>query len=644
MTVKNKLLKEIEKQRKASKSKKKFEGNFLDYVELVQKDPSLVKTSHERLYGAITKHGISRMEDSNPRKRKIFDGDNVKLYNYFEKEFFGMERVIGKIMSFLKAAAYKGEESKQVLLLMGPVGAGKSAVTEHIKKSLHDESCFHLKGDPQRGEPLQLVPRSLRETFEKELKVTINGDISPVVRHNLLTKLDGKYENYEVVESSFSQRGRRGISSVPPMDANSQDVSVLIGSVDISKLDRYAEDDPRSLSLNGAFNVGNRGIVELVEVFKNEIEFLHTIITATQEKRIPSPGKSDMLHFDGVILAHCNESEWNRFQSEHTNEAILDRVVKINIPYVLELNEEIKIYEKMLGQSNFKHHIAPHTIKVAAMFSILSRLQPTQKCDRLTKMKIYNGDEVIEKGRVKRVDIKDLRDEARDEGMSGISTRFIAKALDEALTNSDKNIITPVSVIEALTSKVKEQIVDEEFKQECLEIIQVTLREEYLRILETEIAKAFVSAYEEQAQSLFDTYLDNAEAFTNRKKLRDQVTKEDREPDENFMKSIEEQIGITGSAKDGFRGDVTAYMFSKMRSGEKIDFSSYEPLKEAIESYLINSVKDMARIVTKSKTRDEEQTQKHSDMVETMINEYGYNAESAEEVLAYASNNLWRDS
>ena len=644
MSVRDELLKEIEKQRKKSSSKKKFKGNFLDYVDLVKKDPSVVKSSHQRLYGAIEKHGVEKMPDSDSRKKKIFDNDSIKTYSYFKQEFFGMERVIGKLMSFLKSAAFKGEESKQVLLLMGPVGAGKSALTEHIKKALDGETFFHLEGDPQRGEPLQLVPRSLREKFEEKLGVTIEGDISPVARYKLLKDLDGRYEDFPVVETSFSQRGRRGVASVPPMDANSQDVSVLIGSVDISKIDRYAEDDPRALSLNGAFNVGNRGIVELVEVFKNEIEFLHTIITATQEKRIPSPGKSDMLHFDGVILAHCNESEWNRFQSEHTNEAILDRVVKINVPYCLEVDQEIKIYKKMLAQSNFECHIAPHTIKVASMFSVMSRLQPSGKCDVLTKMKIYNGEEVIEKGRVKRIDIKDLREEARHEGMSGISTRFIAKALDDALANSEKGIITPVSVIESLTRKVKEQIVDEEFKQKCLEIIQKTVREEYLRILETEIAKAFVSAYEEQAQSLFDTYLDNAEAFTTRQKMKDRVTKEEREPDENFLRSIEEQIGITGSAKDGFRSDVTAYMFAKMRRGEKVDYASYEPLKEAIESYLISSVRDMARIVTKSKTRDDEQQKKHSDMIETMINEYGYTSESAEEILAYASNNLWRDS
>ena len=639
----NEFLDLIQAQRN-KKKKQKFKGSLLDYLDLVKKDPDITKLSHKRLYKAILDHGMQTMPESDSRKNKVFDGDNIKVYDYFQSEFFGHERVIAKIMRFLKSASNRGEESRQVLLLMGPVGAGKSALTEHIKESIEQLSYYHLEGDPQRGEPLQLIPRGLRSQFEEALGAKIEGDISPIVRHKLINELDGKYEEYNVVESTFSQRGRRGIASVPPMDANSQDVGVLIGSEDISKLDKYSEDDPRVLSLTGAFNIGNRGIVELVEVFKNEIEFLHTIITATQEKRVPCQGKHDMLHFDGVILAHCNESEWNRFQSEHTNEAILDRVVKINVPYVLELDQEIKIYEKILGRSDFEAHIAPHTLKVASMFSVMSRLKQSQKCDILTKMKIYNGDDVIEKGRVKKVDIRDLREEAPNEGMAGISTRFIMKAIDNALSDAEKDIITPVSIINSLRKQVKEQLVDEDFKETCLQLIQQVVREEYLKILETEIAKAFITAYEEQAQSLFDAYLDNAEAYTTRQKLKDRITKQEMEPDENFMKSIEEQIGITGSARDGFRSDVTAYMFARMRRKDTVDYTSYEPLKEAIESYLISSVKDMARIVTKSKTRDDEQQKKYSDMVQVMIDEYGYNADSAEEILTYASNNLWRDS
>jgi serine protein kinase len=228
--------------------------------------------------------------------------------------------------------------------------------------------------------------------------------------------------------------------------------------------------------------------------------------------------------------------------------------------------------------------------------------------------------------------------------MDGISTRFITKAIDAALSDSDKSFITPMRVIDSLIKQVKEQVVNEEHRKNYLEILQKVIREEYLKMLESEIAKAFVTAYEEQAQSLFDNYMDNAEAYTTKQKMKDRITSEEREPDERFMKIIEEQIGITGSAKDGFRADVTAYMFAKVRRGQKVDYKSYEPLKEAIESYLIASVKDMARIVTKSKSRDNEQQKKYSEMVETMVNEYGYTPDSAEEIITFAANNLWRDS
>ena len=527
------FLKLIKAQRKDSQ-KTAWKGNFIDYLEEVKNNPTIVKLAHKRLVDAIEQRGVASLPESDPRFKKIFDGDNIRLYDYFKDEFYGHERVIAKIMRFLKSGAMKGEESRQVLLLMGPVGSGKSALAEAVKKSLEasNETIFHLDGCPVREEPLHLLPRSLRPEFEKLLGVHIEGDLCPVCRHRLMEEFKGEYEKFPVARSGFSQRGRRGIAVVPPMDANSQDVSALIGSEDISKLDKYSESDPRVLNLDGAFNVGNRGVVEFVEIFKNEIEFLHTILTATQEKNVPTPGKNGMLYFDGVILSHCNEAEWNRFKSEHTNEAVLDRIVKIEVPYVLELTQEMKIYEKMLRRSDFKAHLAPHTIKVAAMFSVMSRLKPSQKCDILTKMKIYDGQEVIEKGRVRKIDIKDLREEAKHEGMEGISTRFITKAIDSALTDSDKGFITPMRVIDSLVRQVKEQIVKDDDRKHYLEILQKTIREEYLKILEGEIAKAFVTAYEEQAQSLFDNYLDNAESFTTKHKMKDRVTNEEREPDE----------------------------------------------------------------------------------------------------------------
>ena len=640
----DKFLKLVGKHREQKKAPK-FEGTLSDYLAVLEKDPSVTKLAHKRLFDSIAAHGVKKMDNTNDRTNSLFAGEEVRVYDYFQKKFFGMERSLAKIMRFLRSASLKGEESRQVLLLLGPVGAGKSALMEHIKSALEDtDPMYHIKDCPIREEPLHLIPRSLRDEFQEIYGIKVEGDLCPVCRHKLANEYDNDYTKMPIAQSSFSVRGRRGVGVVPPMDANSQDVTILVGSEDISKLDMYAEDDPRVLSLNGAFNVGNRGIVEFVEVFKNEIEFLHTMITATQEKAVPSPGKGPMIYFDGVILAHCNEAEWNKFKSENTNEAILDRIVRVNVPYCLEVSQEIKIYEKMLGLSEFDGHIAPHTLEVAAMFAVLSRLHGSNKVDFLTKMKLYNGQAVIEKGQIKKIDINDLRDEARDEGMTGISTRFIMKAIDSALSDSDNNMVTPISIRDVLIKQVKDQIVVEDDRNRYLEFLGKTLHEEYLSILEKEITKAFVSAYEEQAEALFNNYLDHAEAFVNLSTVKDRVTKEEIQPDEKFMASIEEQIGITGTAKENFRVDITAFMFSKLRRGEKVDWQSYEPLKEAIESKLTSSVKEISRIVTKSKSRDKKQQGKYNEIVKTLINDYGYSEKSAEEVIKFAANNLWRDS
>ena len=338
-----------------------------------------------------------------------------------------------------------------------------------------------------------------------------------------------------MIKTGFSISARKGIGVVPPVDPNNQDTSVLIGSVDISKIDLYPEDDPRVLSLNGAFNVGNRGVVEFIEVFKNETEYLHAMITATQEKYIPSPGKGPMIYFDGVILAHSNEAEWNKFKSDHTNEAILDRIVKIEIPYCLELNEEIKIYEKILKKSMFKAHIAPHTIEVASMFAIMTRLAPSSKVDLMTKLKMYNGEEIVEKGMTRKIDIMELKEEASREGMTGISTRFIMKALDMALSESEFDCINPISVMETLIKSVKELSISDEEKNKYVRFIQDPIKKELNKILEKEITKAFIYGYREQAESLFNNYLDHAEAYVNKTRIRDPNTGEELEPDEKFI-------------------------------------------------------------------------------------------------------------
>jgi serine protein kinase len=618
---------------------------MLEYLEKVRENPGAVKLAHKRLYDMIADKGTVEVDlEQDPRLKRIFKGEKLKVFNFFADEFFGMEKTLNQIVRYFHSASLRGEESRQVLYLVGPVGSGKSSLVERLKKGLEELQFFYsIEGCPMNEEPLHLVPRHLRKEFSKMLGVEIEGDLCPVCRYRLKEEFKGKWEDVPVKTQEFSIRAKRGVGVVPPVDPNNQDTSVLIGGEDISKLDLYSEGDPRVLDLTGALNVGNRGMVEFIEVFKNETEYLHAMITATQEKSIPAPGRHGMIYVDTCIVAHSNEAEWKKFKSDHTNEAILDRIVTVKVPYNLRLSEEVKIYKKIIRQSQFTADIAPHTIEIASMFAILSRLEPTNKCDLVTKLKLYNGEEVVEKGKTKRIDVVELREEAKSEGMNGISTRFIMKALDNALSdNVEMNAINPISVREALVQMVKEADFADDVKKRYLEFLQDTLHKEFLEVLEKEITKAFVYSYQEQAESLFQNYLDHAESYVTKKKFKDRSTGEVLEPDEGFMKSIEEQIAIIGTACDGFRQEVIAYLWSAGRRGEKVTYESYEPLKEAIEKKLMASVRDVSRIITKARTRDDDQHKKYNKMVEQLIRN-GYPASCVDVILKYAANNLWKD-
>lgn len=625
--------------------KTEWSGKLLQYLELVRADPDVPKLAHKRIYDMISSYGSRDANvEEDPTLKRLYKGEKFKIFDFFAEDFYGMDKTINQIVRYFHSASLRGEESRQVLYLVGPVGSGKSSLVEKIKQGMERYKPFYaIEGCPMHEEPLHLIPRHLRKEFSKMLGVEIEGDLCPVCRYRLKGDHNGKWEEMPIRTYSFSIRAKRGIGVVPPVDPNNQDTSVLIGGEDISKLDLYSEGDPRVLDLTGALNVGNRGVVEFIEVFKNETEYLHAMITATQEKHIPAPGRHGMIYVDTCILAHSNEAEWKKFKSDHTNEAILDRIVTVRVPYNLRLSEEVKIYRKLIRKSQFTADIAPHTIEIASMFAILSRLEPTSKCDLMTKLKLYSGEEVVEKGKTKKIDVRELREEAPDEGLTGISTRFIMKALDNALSdNIDLNCIHPIGVREALVQMVKEHDFPEDVRKRYLEFLQDTLHKEYLDVLEKEITKAFVYSYSEQAESLFQNYLDHAEAYVTKRKYKDRNTSEELEPDEGFMKSIEEQIAIIGTASDGFRQEVIAYLWSIGRKGEKISYASYEPLKEAIEKKLMTSVRDVSRIITKARTRDEEQGEKYGRMVEQLIKN-GYPASCVDIILKYAANNLWKD-
>jgi len=633
------------KQDRASRESKSWRGPFLEYLELVRQDPSVTKLAHSRLFDMMMRPGARDiLESEDPHVKRLYKDEPLKVYSFFCDEFFGIEKTISQIVRYFHSASLKGEESRQVLYLMGPVGSGKSSLVEKLQRGLEEtDPIYAIEGCPMFEEPLHLLPRHLRKEFEKMLGVHIEGDLCPVCRFRLKEEFGTRYEEVPIITKFFSKRNRVGIGVVPPVDPNNQDTSVLVGSEDISKLDLYSEGDPRVLDLNGALNVGNRGMVEFIEVFKNETEYLHAMITATQEKSIPAPGRHGMVYVDTVILAHSNEAEWQKFKADHTNEAILDRIVVVKVPYNLRLSEEVKIYQKIIRHSDFHAHVAPHTLEIASMFAILSRLEPTAKCDLMTKLKLYNGEEIVEKGKTKKLDVAELRDDTKREGMSGISTRFIMKALDNALSdNVEGNCINPINVRESLIHMVKEADLADDTRKQYLELLQDLLHKEYLELLEKEITKAFVYSYQEQAEALFQNYLDHAEAFVNKTKVKDRNTKEELQPDEGFLKSIEEQIAIIGSAAEGFRQEVIAFLWAASRRGERVSYNAYEPLKEAIEKKLMTSVRDISRIITKARTRDEDQGEKYNAMVKNLLDS-GYCQSCVDVVLKYAANNLWKD-
>ena len=333
------------KEDRALRASKQWRGPFLEYLDKVKADPVGTKLAHAREYDLIISSGLRDIQQSDdPRTRRLYKDEPIKVYNFFADEFFGIEKTIAQLVRYFHSASLKGEESRQVLYLMGPVGSGKSSLVERLQRGLEQAApVFSIEGCPMHEEPLHLIPRHLRKEFEKMLGVHIEGDLCPVCRYRLKEEFQLRYEEFPVETVSFSKRNRVGIGVVPPVDPNNQDTSVLIGSEDISKLDRYSEGDPRVLELNGAFNVGNRGLVEFIEVFKNETEYLHAMITATQEKVIPAPGRHGMVYVDTCIVAHSNEAEWQKFKADHTNEAILDRIVVVKVPYNLRLSEEVKI-------------------------------------------------------------------------------------------------------------------------------------------------------------------------------------------------------------------------------------------------------------------------------------------------------------
>jgi len=629
------ILKRISAYR-AESEKLAWTGTFKEYIEMLKNDPAPAMTAHARVYEMIKSYGVK-------------DESGQKSYKFFEQEIFGLDRAVERLVEeYFHSAARRLDVRKRILLLMGPVSGGKSTIVTMLKRGLEQfsrterGSVFAIKGCPMHEDPLHLIPNELRPDAEKELGVRIEGNLCPSCQMRLKTEYSGDIEGMLVERVLISEDERVGIGTFSPSDPKSQDIADLTGSIDFSTITEYgSESDPRAYRFDGELNKANRGLMEFQEMLKCDEKFLWNLLSLTQEGNFKA-GRFALISADELIIAHTNETEYKAFIANKKNEALQSRMIVMPIPYNLKVSDEEKIYTKLVGQSDMKHiHIAPHALRAAAIFSILTRLKESKKqgMDLLKKMRMYDGEEV--EG-YKEADLKEMQNEYIEEGMSGIDPRYVINRISSALIKQDLQCINALDVLRALKDGLDQHpSITKEEREKYLNFISFA-RKEYDNLAKKEVQKAFVYSFEESARTLFENYLDNIEAYCNWSKIKDPLTGEELEPDERLMRSIEEQIGVSENAKKAFREEILIRISSYSRKGKKFDYSSHDRLREAIEKKLFTDLKDIVKITTSTKTPDEKQLKRINEVTTRLIDEHGYCPVCANELLRYVGSLLNR--
>ena len=613
-----------------------WEGTFAQYFEIASKKPEVGRLSHERIYHMIMDAGVETTRTGEPR------------YKFFSQEIFGIEKPLQQIVDYFHSAAQRLEVRKRVLLLMGPVGGGKSTIVYLIKRGLEaysrteEGAIYAIKDCPMHEEPLHLIPNDLREDVEREFGLYVEGDLCPHCRYMIDNQYRGRIEDVPVKRITFSEKYRIGVGTFTPSDPKSQDISELVGGIDLSTIGEVGvESDPRAYRFDGELNIANRGIMEFVEMLKTDEKFLYVLLTLSQEQNIKT-GRFSMIYADEVVVSHTNEHEYQAFVGNKKSEALQDRIILAKVPYNLRVSDEIKIYEKLLKQSALQNvHIAPYTLRIASVFAVLTRLEPSKKAGMspMKKLRLYDGEDIED---FKQKDIKELQEEAVREGMDGISPRYVINRLSNALIKQNVTCINPIDALRALRDGLDQHTsITREERERYLNFINEA-RKEYDEMARKEVQRAFVYSYEESARTLLNNYLDNVEAYCNKTKLRDPITDEEMEPDEQLMRSIEEQIGITDNAKRSFREEILIRISSLARKGMTFDYTSHERLKEAIEKKLFADLRDVVKITTSTRTPDKDQLRKINEVVNRLMAEHGYCHVCANEILRYTGSLLNR--
>jgi len=613
-----------------------WSGTFAEYLNLVREKPHLAMTAHSRVYEMIKSAGVETV-----------DGQN--RYMFFEKEIFGLERALEKLVEeYFHSSARRLDVRKRILLLMGPVSGGKSTIVTLLKKGLEQFSrtdqgaVYAIEGCPMHEEPLHLIPHGLRPEIEKELGVKIEGNLCPACQMRLKTEFGGRIEDMRVERVLISEDNRVGIGTFSPSDPKSQDIADLTGSIDFSTITEYgSESDPRAYRFDGELNKANRGLMEFQEMLKCDEKFLWNLLSLTQEGNFKA-GRFALISADELIVAHTNETEYKAFIANKKNEALQSRMIVMPIPYNLRVSDEEKIYAKLIGSSDMNHvHIAPHALRAAAMFSIMTRLKESKKqgMDPVKKMRMYDGESI--EG-YKAADVKEMQNEFLDEGMSGVDPRYVINRISSALIRHDMTCINALDVLRAIKEGMDQHpSITKEERERNLNFISLA-RKEYDALAKKEVQKAFVYSFEESAKTLFENYLDNVEAYCNWSKIRDPLTGEEMDPDERLMRSIEEQIGISENAKKAFREEILIRMSSYARKGKTFEYGTHDRLREAIEKKLFADLKDVVKITTSTKTPDETQLKKMNEVIKRLIDEHGYCPTCANELLRYVGSLLNR--
>ncbi|MCF6410981.1 PrkA family serine protein kinase [Pseudalkalibacillus salsuginis] len=613
-----------------------WEGTFAEYLEILRERPEVAQSAHSRVYNMIKSHGI---EEVNGKKR----------YNFFSNQIFGLEDAVERLVEeYFHPSAKRLDVRKRILLLMGPVSGGKSTIVTMLKRGLEaysktDEGAVYaIKGCPMHEDPLHLIPQSMRDDFQKQYGIRVEGSLSPLNMMRLEQEYDGRIEDVIIERIFFSEDKRTGIGTFSPSDPKSQDIADLTGSIDFSTIAEFgSESDPRAYRFDGELNKANRGMMEFQEMLKCDEKFLWHLLSLTQEGNFKA-GRFALISADELIVAHTNEAEYKSFISNKKNEALHSRIIVMPIPYNLKVSEEEKIYEKMIDDSDIADfHIAPHALRVAAIFSVLTRMKESTKqgVDFVKKMRLYDGENV--EG-FNHADVEELKKEFPDEGMSGIDPRYVINRISSAIIRKDVPAISPLDVLRSLKDGLDQHAsISKEDREKYINFISVA-RKEYDDIAKKEVQKAFVYSYEESAKTLMDNYLDNVEAYCNKNKLRDPLTGDEMNPDEKLMRSIEEQIGISENAKKAFREEILIRISAYARKGKKFDYNSHERLREAIQKKLFADLKDVVKITTSTKTPDESQLKKVNEVIARLIDEHGYNSISANDLLRYVGSLLNR--